>query len=71
MNIGDRFVKNGKLVEVTSVATWGYGYKEVIEDKPLKADVPVFGKTEPEPEEETPVVEKEVKKPVTRRKRTK
>ena len=69
MNIGDRFVKNGKLVEVTSVATWGYGYKEVTEEKPQKADVPVFGKTEHE--EETPVVEKEVKKPVTRRKRTK
>lgn len=71
MNIGDRFLKNGKLVEVTSVATWGYGYKEVTEEKATKVDVPVFGKTEPEPEEETPVAEKEVRKPVTRRKRTK
>lgn len=51
MKVGDRFEKDGKLVEVTQVHPYGYGYKRVVDEtKPVH--VPV------EPEEEKPVIKR-------------
>ena len=68
MQVGDRFVKDGKLVEVTVVISdTNYGYKEV---EPEPVFEPVF---EPEVEEKEPEVtfEEEVKKEVKKRGRKK
>lgn len=51
MNVGDRFEKDGKLIEVTQILPGGYGFKEVKEEKI------VFPASE-EIEEEKPVVRK-------------
>ena len=49
MKVGDRFEKDGKLVEVTQVHSYGYGYKRVVdEEKPVHVELPV--------EEEKPVM---------------
>jgi len=65
MVIGERFTKNGKTYEVTQVNPWGYGYKQVKEE----VFAPTFDSKKVETSEVFPV-EEEVKKPVTRRKRT-
>jgi len=68
MQVGDRFVKDGKLVEVTVVISENnYGYREV---EPEPVFEPVF---EPEVEEKEPEVtfEEEVKKEVKKRGRKK
>lgn len=54
MNVGDRFERDGKLIEVTQILPGGYGFKEVKEEKI------VFPATEEtkEIEEEKPVVRK-------------
>lgn len=37
MKVGDRFEKDGKLIEVTSISETGYGYKRVKEEaKPIQ-----------------------------------
>jgi len=77
MNIGDRFKKDGKLIEVTSVNDWGYGFKEVVEEEALPEDT-VFDfpaedsmKGDPEYEEfvERVVKDEKPKKVVRRRKK--
>ena len=76
MYIGERFVRDGKLVEVTSINTWGYGFREVSSetfkataDEPVKAEEEVFPETiEPEEEpEEKPVVKRTTKKRTTKK----
>ena len=64
MNIGDRFKKDGKLIEVTSVNDWGYGFKEVVEEEALPEDT-VFDF----PAEEVQEPKVEPKKVVRRRKK--
>lgn len=70
MNIGDRFHKDGKLIEVTSVERWGYGYREVEEEVFKATKEPVFKAEEPKlkepvfPAEE--VKEEPEEKPVRR-----
>ena len=54
MYIGERFEKNGKLIEVTAVCGTNYAFKEV---KETKVDIPVFAD-----EEEKPVVKRGRKK---------
>ena len=73
MNIGDRFKKDGKLVEVTSVNDWGYGFKYVTEVEELPEDT-VFdfpAESEEEVKEEVKPIEVPVEKPkkVVRRRR--
>ena len=51
MYIGERFEKDGKTYEVTSVFGTNYGFKEV---EPVKKTIPVFNYKE----EEKPVVKK-------------
>lgn len=51
MYIGERFEKNGKTYEVTSVFGSNFGFKEV---EPVKKVVPVFD----DKEDEKPVVKK-------------
>lgn len=66
MQIGDRFVKDGKLVEVTVVISESnFGYKEV---EPEPVFEPVF---EPEVKEPEVTFEEEVKKEVKKRGRKK
>jgi len=55
MYIGEKFEKNGKMYEVTSVYAGGYGFKEV---KETKVEIPVFK----DEEEEKPVVKRGRKK---------
>lgn len=71
MNIGDRFKKDGKLIEVTSVYDWGYGFKEVAEEEALPEDT-VFdfpAEEVQEPKEEIQEPKVEPKKVVRRRKK--
>jgi hypothetical protein len=75
MNIGDRFYKDGKLIEVTSIERWGYGFREVTEEVFKATPEPVFKAEEPVveepvfPAEETEEVkeEKPVRKPRKRK----
>jgi len=57
MYIGERFEKDGKTYEVTSVFGSNYGFKEV---EAVNVNIPVF---DDEPKEE---VKEEVKEPVRR-----
>ena len=54
MYIGEKFEKDGKLVEVTAVFGTNYAFKEV---KETKVEIPVFAD-----EEEKPVVKRGRKK---------
>lgn len=66
MQIGDRFVKDGKLVEVTVVISESnFGYKEV---EPEPVFEPVF---EPEVKEPEVTFEEEIKREVKKRGRKK
>jgi len=61
IKIGDKFEKDGKLVEVVGIVPGGYSFKVLPKEELPK-----------EPVLETPITEEkevEVKKPVTRRKR--
>lgn len=64
MYIGERFVKDGKTYEVTSVFGTNFGFKEV---EAVKTDIPVFKDEEPEPKE----VKEEPKEAPVRRGRKK
>ena len=55
MYIGERFERDGKTYEVTSVFGTNYGFKEV---SSVKKQVPVFDDTE----DEKPVVKKKTTK---------
>lgn len=64
MNIGDRFEKDGKLVEVVALVPGGYSFKVLPKSEKLPK--------EPVPEVKAPVTEEkktEVKPPIARRKR--
>lgn len=71
MFIGDRFYKDGKLVEVVAINPWGYSYKTVKEEvfKPTieptveKEEAPaVFPAEEKEPEKEKKAVVRRTRK---------
>lgn len=69
MQVGDRFVKDGKLIEVTVVISeTNYGYKEV---EPEPVFEPVFEPETEEVKEPEATFEEEVKKEVKKRGRKK